>query len=673
MSEVYYLINRPVSHNSEIVEGFVGEVSKATGLTSMLVKQKLQGTAFEVFQANTDLEKLESFKEVLDNCKIPSFIISKKQVKSAEEPIVCKSIKEVAGTLTLIDGKGEEIITLDAKSNGLMVLGAINVDRVRRKRLNKMAIAKTATFSPMEIINLIFLNGPVIDLCVSGFNQVIRINSRRFNFNSLGEDRTPSSSQNLRVIMNKLQTSLKSSMVDTGFGENSLPFLSLDYSEPGADGGKVLKDFTLYSKVVFHAVANKLFNKINLKENLSSDAPVLKSLGGAFWASPLFLSMPGLRISQNSGGSADIGDLEKHFKTDKNILPAPPVEPTSFYHGGTVGDITYYLSTHMKTLRLLGHPALVVPLVLVTLSSTGVAYLASMLEPMALASLSMGFILLFHSFVLLKRKRTIENHPTVNIGTMPMGEVEISGRAVPKYYLKAPYSLLDCVYYSYRVYSYESNSQGQSVKVLKGGGESGDVPFYLEDDTGKVVVNPKGAIIKGGVRETHDGSGFSIFSSAGFGGSGKIIEETVIPAGLKLYVMGYGQRVIVDRQASRAVFNEKLRDLKLDKNQMDRFDFDGDGRIDDREWEEAKSHVRDEILQEKLENAGQGKNIEVAEHPSSGLFYISDNHEEGILSSLSWRVPLSFISGVAGIVVGFMYLPRLIILRNLLLARLFEW
>lgn len=696
MEELYYLINRPVSHNSEIVDAFVTDVAKATGLTAMTVKQKLQGTAFEVFQTSRDKVQIDKYHTVLKSFNIPSFIIPKSKVKTSGEPISCKAIKSDGDSVVLLDGQGREIVTLDDSMSGLMVLGAINIDRVKSKRINKMAIAKSAVFSPMEIINLIMMNSPVMDLCLPGTKdepaKIIRIDSRRFTFNSLGKDRAYSSAENFRVIMGKVQGALKSSMVDTGFGENSLPFLSLHYE---GKEDNVLLDFTIYSRVAFLAARYKLFNKVTVKEGLVSDSPVLADLGGALWASPLLLSLPnnigniknfltGAGSGQTGGdqtvsdrGNTSVKDesIEKHFANKTENLPAPPVSAMTFSSGWSINDMRNYISITTRVLRQMGPPLLFFPLVGLSVLFTGVAYMGSMIEPLTISALSMGVVLFVHAFVLLKRKRTIENHPTAKIGTMPMGEVEIMGRARQKYYLKSPYSMLDCIYYSYKVYTYETDNRGNRRKILKSGGESGPVPFYLEDESGRVVINPKGAVIKGGITETHSGSSFTSFAMGGsaYGAGEKEVIETVIPAGMSVFVLGYGKRVIEDRKSSAREFLERLRAFKSDKDKMSSFDTDSDGKMSVTEWEEVKAHVRDEILKEKLENAGKSANIQVSEHPSGGMFYITDSHEEGILKSLTWRVPFMFCVGFSGLVVGFLYLPRFIILRKLLLARLFEW
>ena len=47
---------------------------------------------------------------------------------------------------------------------------------------------------------------------------------------------------------------------------------------------------------------------------------------------------------------------------------------------------------------------------------------------------------------------------------------------------------------------------------------------------------------------------------------------------------------------------EKLRDLKLDRAKLNKYDTDGDGQINADEWQAAREDVEDQILRESLDN-----------------------------------------------------------------------
>ncbi|MFH1770987.1 MAG: hypothetical protein ABH828_05545 [archaeon] len=96
----------------------------------------------------------------------------------------------------------------------------------------------------------------------------------------------------------------------------------------------------------------------------------------------------------------------------------------------------------------------------------------------------------------MKQKQMIENIPTSKIRSIAMGLVEIKGIAEPfrKKLLKSPFSEKDCVYYRYTVEEYRSSGKN-SRWVTIASGQSNDF-FNLTDDTGTVLVDPKGAEVK---------------------------------------------------------------------------------------------------------------------------------------------------------------------------------
>lgn len=72
-----------------------------------------------------------------------------------------------------------------------------------------------------------------------------------------------------------------------------------------------------------------------------------------------------------------------------------------------------------------------------------------------------------------------------------MGMVEVSGLAVGPYTLVAPITARPCYYYRTLVWEWKQNGKNKSwVKVA---GECMHVPFFVDDNTGRVLVDPRGA------------------------------------------------------------------------------------------------------------------------------------------------------------------------------------
>jgi hypothetical protein len=102
-----------------------------------------------------------------------------------------------------------------------------------------------------------------------------------------------------------------------------------------------------------------------------------------------------------------------------------------------------------------------------------------------------GLYLFYAGFRLLQRKRLILNTPQSKIRSAAMGLVEVSGLAAGPYALLAPVTARSCYYYRTMVWQWER--QGKNTTWVKKVDESLHVPFYLDDNTGRVLVNPQGA------------------------------------------------------------------------------------------------------------------------------------------------------------------------------------
>ena len=104
-----------------------------------------------------------------------------------------------------------------------------------------------------------------------------------------------------------------------------------------------------------------------------------------------------------------------------------------------------------------------------------------------IAGVWFGISLFFRGFPLLKRKRLIQNIPTSTIRGASLGAVEVSGKVVGPYTLISPLSELDCFYY----HAVARGCSGDDADQVRG--EILYTPFFLDDGTGRVMVDPRGA------------------------------------------------------------------------------------------------------------------------------------------------------------------------------------
>jgi len=102
-----------------------------------------------------------------------------------------------------------------------------------------------------------------------------------------------------------------------------------------------------------------------------------------------------------------------------------------------------------------------------------------------------GIGLFVYGFRLLQRRRLILDTPFSKIRSASMGMVELSGLAVGPYTMLAPVTARACYYY--RTLVWEWKRHGKSDEWVKVAGECMHVPFFLDDNTGRVLVDPRGA------------------------------------------------------------------------------------------------------------------------------------------------------------------------------------
>jgi len=105
--------------------------------------------------------------------------------------------------------------------------------------------------------------------------------------------------------------------------------------------------------------------------------------------------------------------------------------------------------------------------------------------------MALGIYWFYKGFRLLQRKRLILNTPASRIRSASMGLVEISGLAAGPYVLNSPLKQVECYYYQST--AWQLKQQGKNTQWVKVAEETLHVPFYLDDDTGKVLVDPRGA------------------------------------------------------------------------------------------------------------------------------------------------------------------------------------
>ena len=648
----HYLIVKPISDLRAEVEPRIDELRRITGIGKATLLQRFTGSALQVLKvsnasSNSKAELNEIASKLID-AGILSTVISKNDIDAFSRGYQIRSIELTKNNVRLFTTEGnDKEFLIDKNTKCIIVVSTPSHHRIQSKRLARTALNDGAPLPAYEILSTIFRNSPVMSIFIEGVPAQLRIDSRRFNYNSLGDENRQSAALNFPFMIKEIQRVAESVTIETGYGENNLPFLDINDKD-------FYREFSKYSAFIALAYADGIFT-IPSGYGGVLEIPVIKELGSILWGGPFIESSTGQKPKKKA---------EELRAPKRSSLKPPPEAPikVSFRHN-PLKLFTKFSATHAGIkLRTLGPSLIIYPLSLLTILPVMLSSIIDSIVFIPIAVAPIGLILFTHSFTLIGRKRAIENCPTSRVKTMPMGEVEVTGRARARYYLRAPFSMTECAYYSYKLYERVHTRNGPK-EVLREWGHSGNIPFYLEDLHDKderAIILSKDAIIKAGRSETFRGDALSaILTGLSNTKSNRRVVETTIPTGSKLYIMGFAHRLITTRREKRSGFTKKLIELKNDKGLLlKKYDTDHDGKIDEEEWSSAVKDLEEEALVERLHREKKD-DIAIGAHPTGGLFYISDRAEESIIGSMKWRIPLFLILGIAGTSLGGLYILKL--------------
>jgi hypothetical protein len=113
------------------------------------------------------------------------------------------------------------------------------------------------------------------------------------------------------------------------------------------------------------------------------------------------------------------------------------------------------------------------------------------IEFWAVAGAIFGVVLFVRGFQMLRFKRLILSTPSSKVRSAAMGLVELTGMSKGPHTIPAGITGEACFYY--RAMAWQLRQSGRSNQWMKVADESLYVPFFIEDPTGRVLVDPRGA------------------------------------------------------------------------------------------------------------------------------------------------------------------------------------
>ncbi len=220
-----------------------------------------------------------------------------------------------------------------------------------------------------------------------------------------------------------------------------------------------------------------------------------------------------------------------------------------------------------------------------------------------------------------RRARLVDDIPTAKIRSAPQGYAELCGRAVfsDDLWTASPLSGRRCLWFRYKI-----EQRSHDVRGRKGWrtlhADCSETPFLVVDDTGRCIVDPRGAEVTSSHKQTWYGDHqwptgaprpnptltlFGVPLAAG--GRYRYTEELLLEG--DLYALGWFQTAGSAQRSVNARVGELLRSWKADQPQLiRRFDRNGNRHIDADEWQQARDAALAHVLQQQVsQRAGESK------------------------------------------------------------------
>lgn len=652
----YQLIVRQLPDATEPLEQVLKVLHGDYGLDAYTARQRLLGPGLAML-GQGGLEQTGKIAGLLQKHGLDCWLVEVRrpgfapdQLRSLE--ISSERIRLLCRTSEVLLERGAAVVAVLGDISG--ELGNRYVKRAMAQNTYRGHVS-AAALPLKETLRAIYQGKPVFDFYLRDENgqlaQGVRVFPGKFNHTGLGERAGLSAVQNLDTLRCLVEEYAGDYRLHTDFGLGYLPGCPVDKAEElirranPASFGSAAADGAAASATILRdnpALLNDNLNSLTrygwLVAQLEGPGrpPATGEPGpvsvAAGLAAALLVGQPAMGAVFGSDGARTlpgVGDLASEIEqaigepqqedsgrsrpdqTAPRDLPAPPERPPRPF---SLKQPLAFLGSIVAALSLvwLGDGRELLDL----LAGRGVS---SGLVPGVV-----GLICLWGGFYFFALKRRVENTPTSKIRSIAMGLVEVHGRACRQYALVAPMTQSACVWYRLRKYRKDQRNNWRKVKEI----DSGHVPFLIDDGTGKVTVAPRRAAVTARIRQTgYPGEGSLTFTAfAGRAGDNEKWIEDLIYEGTSLYVLGYAHPLRSERPSLRERTLDRLRQLKLDRNALHRYDANGDGRIDEEEWETARADAEQQALREHLgENAErrrQEEHVVISHAPQPGLPFV---------------------------------------------------
>ncbi len=632
MKDIRRIILRRKKLDSRTLDAHIGTFSKRFKIAPYQARVALSGEGLSALYSGKRIN-CEEAGRVLSDLGYRWAIVGRKPFRARADLVRSFKIETGAIRFQTTNGqrvlnKGDHVIAVLAEFTGVL-LGKL------AKRAALQGDEKTA-LSEREKYDALFASGPVLDIHILDTDgpqgeedrqAPCRLRPGKFNPASLGEKATLSANQNLEKALQVIKKYAGKIELEMDFGLFHMPDCKL---EPSKDTNvqqsnfAALTNYGWYLRQLYYQSGSK-----GEKEKNPDIDPV-----DALLFSPLKKEKE-LFKGEKSPGTDLIFD----------VLPPPPLFSRGSRFKIPKKYIFHIIFLFIWILSISGASVInkaIGQFIMVMGFQKGLFFFI----------LAGGF--LYGSLKFLSLRRYMRDTPTSKARSAAMGMTEIKGRCVRKYNLVSPATSAPCVYYRLRKYKrYRGWADKQQTWHLKEDTSSGPAPFFLDDETGRVTVDPAGAKIKPAQKQTYTGSRMTFFGmSMDIPFNEKYVEE-VIPEGTTVYVLGFADSQREEKASLRERVARKLGYLKTDKRKLKRYDVDHDGHIDEHEWNAARNDVEKKVLQEELREKkinGTVTQTVIRNPEQRGLpFVISQSSEEKLTGFYKWATAGMLIGTVGSL------------------------
>ena len=219
-----------------------------------------------------------------------------------------------------------------------------------------------------------------------------------------------------------------------------------------------------------------------------------------------------------------------------------------------------------------------------------------------------SIVCFFAGWRFFRRLQLVEDTPKSLVRSAAQGYVELSGvsRLMPGDPILAPLTRMPCVWWSYSGDEHVGsgkNSHWQTVSK-----ETSGELFWLEDSTGRCVVDPDKALVYPSAKDVWYGSsatpeGGPHLGGVHLGGRFRYTERRMLE-GDPLYALGLFH---TQGPVSAGDIDEEVRQQLAAWRQdqawlIQHFDANHDGQVDQQEWEAARAEARRLVLERERDN-----------------------------------------------------------------------